>query len=177
MKRLRHSRSPLAALRRWAGPLGCRCRWNRPCRSSSCSGCFPGGGLLTAERRSWRRRKTLIVDTFAIFWATSLLSYWACFTRNEKSFCAQRFLTGSPCRVTSCHICAAFLMKYWSSNTLWSRKKTNRMFYLSVESCAFLRFDKSFLTDACFLTDFKIKRIDLRDSIHPQTLPRFKGIV
>lgn len=56
-------RSPLAALRQWAGPLGYRCQWNRPCRSSSCSGCFPGGGLLTAGRKSWQGTQTLIFIT------------------------------------------------------------------------------------------------------------------
>lgn len=70
--------SPLAALRRWAGPLGCRCRLNRPCRSSSCSGCFQGGELLTAGRRSWQRGKALIVKTFTWCWKTELLSRWMC---------------------------------------------------------------------------------------------------
>lgn len=46
--------SPPAALRRWAGPLGCRCQWSRLCTSSFCSGCFPGGGWRIAGRRSWK---------------------------------------------------------------------------------------------------------------------------
>lgn len=48
--------SPPAALRRWAGPLGYRCRWSHPCRSSSCSGCSPGGESLTAGRKSWQEK-------------------------------------------------------------------------------------------------------------------------
>lgn len=49
---------PPAVLTPPAAPLGCRCRWSRPGRSSSCSECCPGEGWLTTARRSltWRRR-------------------------------------------------------------------------------------------------------------------------
>lgn len=59
--------SPLAALRWWAEPPGCRCRWNRPCRFSSCSGCCPGGGLQTAGKISWWGEATVVVHACLMF--------------------------------------------------------------------------------------------------------------
>lgn len=49
---------PPAILTPPAAPLGYRCRWSHPGKSSSCSECCPGEGWLTTARRSltWRRR-------------------------------------------------------------------------------------------------------------------------
>lgn len=59
---------PPAILTPPAAPLGYRCRWNHPGKSSSCSECCPGEGWLTTARRSlmWRRRG-VIVDTYKRF--------------------------------------------------------------------------------------------------------------